>query len=650
MLIVTSGHIDHGKTSLIRTLTGIETDRLPEEKARGISIDLGFAYWRPDDGPTIGFIDVPGHERFIRNMLAGLSGARFALLVVAADDGIMPQTVEHLRILNLLGVDRGAVVLTKIDRVDAERLAEVRKTIDELIRTTTLAGSQIFPVSTLTGEGIPALATALLAARDPQPSDQSHHFRLAIDRAFSVTGAGTVVTGTVVSGRVELGDALIVSPLGREVRLRGLQSGGRKVEAACTGERCALNLAGIEVNEVHRGDWLLAHPAHAPTTRMEVSLTLLAERPTPLKHDVRVQLHIGAAAIGARLLTPRQRAIAPGTDAVVQLVLDEPTTVVSDDRFILRDQSGRELLGGGKVFDPLATAKRRPLAEREARAAALAKTDPADKLMALASEPGIEPDTHWFARACNLTDNAMADMLAKADIVLAGKKQSIAIAASRFDRLGLALKGTLELWHRDRPGEGGMPRRAARMAIGEPVSTELFTSLVRALVSAGQIEVEGALLRLPGHSASFSQIEIDFWRRALALFEGHEPKPIVIAELARGLHCSEAAATAMMMRRRSSGDLWQVTETKFMVREHVASLVALAAKLDAASPNGFTAAQLRDASGIGRNFIIQLLEFFDRIGVTRRHGECRRMRSDWEAVVGAADPIHTKAFGLAGMP
>ncbi len=636
MLIATAGHVDHGKTSLIRALTGVETDRLPEEKARGISIDLGFAYWRPDDDPTIGFVDVPGHERFVRNMIAGLSGMGFALIVVAADDGVMPQTREHVRILDLLGVNRGLVAVTKVDTVEPKRPAQVAQDMAELLAGTALAGSPTFEVSSLTGIGITELAAALREAREVSCADTRHNFRLSIDRAFSVTGTGTVVTGTVLAGQAGLGAALVLSPTGREVRLRGLQSGGRKVETIGAGERCAINLAGVETSEIHRGDWLVAPSAYATTSRIEARVTVLSDRAAPLRHDSRVHLHLGTADLGARVLVARQKPLEPGVPTDVVLVLDAPTQAVAGDHFVLRDSSGRELLGGGVVLDPLASARRRPVSEREVRAAALQIADPADKLAALASAPGIEPEARWFAQACNLTPEAMAALLE--GHILAGKSRAIIVSPKRYAALGDRLIAVLADHHAGHSGESGLPLRAARVALGEPVSTDLFTGLGGDLSAQGRIKAEGVLLRLPGHSARFSQAENAFWRRAIVLAEERASVAITAAELARDQRAGEPAVQAMLERRRASGDLWQVTDGKFMLRDYVAALVALAAELDAETGQGFTAAQLRDASGIGRNFIIQLLEFFDRIGVTRRSGERRRMRGDWQAVVGTAAP------------
>jgi selenocysteine-specific elongation factor len=636
MLIATAGHIDHGKSALVKALSGQETDRLPEEKARGISIDLGFAYWRPDQNTTIGFVDVPGHERFVRNMLAGLSGINFALLVVAADDGVMPQTLEHLQILNLLGVNQGVVAITKIDRVDPQRIGQVRSEIASLKSHTGLANAGICALSARTGEGIAELAAAILARRDEPVQDNDRGFRLAIDRVFSVTGAGTVATGTVVSGSAQSGDVLMLSPQGRECRIRGMQSAGNNVERISRGKRCALNLSGIDVSEVRRGDWLTIPRAHAPTSRIEAHFAQLTDCDSELRHGSQVHFHHGTAYIGARVLVTRQRSISPGEEAVVQLALDAPTSAVSGDRFILRDQSGRQLLGGGTVLNPLATDYRRPLSMREAHARAMALPLPEEKLSALAAAPGIEPDLRWLGLACNLTSNALAQTVAKAEVKLAGQEHSIAIMPDRFVGLCDLLVAALTAHHQQHPGEPGLSRRAARQMLGEPVSPELFASLMAALIAECTIEAHGPLISLAGHIASFSKLEEDLWRKLLDFFDDDRPLPVVLTEAARELHVSESALAAMLHKRSIRGQIWKISHARYMLPVHVAQLAEIAAEADAASEHGFTAGQLRDASGLGRNFIIQLLEFFDRIGVTRRMRETRKMRPDWRTVVGPA--------------
>ena len=303
MIVATAGHVDHGKTALVRALTGVDTDGLPEEKRRGISIDLGFAYWKPAADALVGFVDVPGHERFVRNMLAGVCGIDAVLLVVAADDGVMPQTVEHLQIIELLAVERGIAVINKIDRVPAERVAEVTANLRALLASTRVAGVEILPVSAKTGAGLEKLRAALaaLARKTGRRAREERPFRFAVDRAFSIAGAGTVVTGTAFSGSAAPGDKLMLTPSGIPVRVRGMQKDGKTATAAAGGERCAINLADVDLARASRGDWLVAKALHAPTQRMDVRLSVLRSEARALAHWTPVHLHHGAGDVTARV-------------------------------------------------------------------------------------------------------------------------------------------------------------------------------------------------------------------------------------------------------------------------------------------------------------------------------------------------------------
>ncbi|MFZ2103679.1 MAG: selenocysteine-specific translation elongation factor, partial [Oricola sp.] len=327
MIVGTAGHIDHGKTALVRALTGVDTDRLKDEKARGISIDLGFAYLPLSDGGILGFVDVPGHDRFVHNMLAGATGIDFVLLVVAADDGVMPQTREHLDIVDLLGLTRGIVVMTKCDLVSAERREEAMREIEVLLAGTGLSGARIVPVSSVTGEGLDALRAELEAAsRAYSARGGEGLFRLAADRRFSLQGVGTVVTGAVLSGTVRVGDAVMLSPSGLEARIRSIHAQNRPVEAGHVGERCALNLAGdgVSAHSVARGDIVLDPAAHAPATRIDATLQLLGTEKRALAHWTPVRLHHAASEIGARVALLEEDPIAPGASGRVQLVLEKP--------------------------------------------------------------------------------------------------------------------------------------------------------------------------------------------------------------------------------------------------------------------------------------------------------------------------------------
>ncbi len=362
MIIGTCGHIDHGKTALVRALTGVETDRLKDEKARGISIDLGFAYLPASDGSILGFVDVPGHEKFVHNMLAGAAGIDFVILVIAADDGIKPQTLEHLAIIDLLGVTRGVVALTKTDLVAPLRLIQISAEIAQLVGPTQLAGAEIIPVSTLTGQGIPELRQRLFAvARSIGSRAVSGRFRLAVDRSFTLAGAGTIVTGTVLSGAVSNGDRVMISPTGLTARVRSIHAQNHPCSSGVAGQRCALNLAGdgISKDAICRGNTILDPGLHAPTNRVDADLRLLASEAKPLAQWMPVRLYCAAAAVGARLVLLEDTPLAPGRSGLVQLVLDRPISAAVGDRFVIRDTTDQRTVGGGTFLDLRAPTRKR---------------------------------------------------------------------------------------------------------------------------------------------------------------------------------------------------------------------------------------------------------------------------------------------------
>ncbi|MGC2203614.1 MAG: selenocysteine-specific translation elongation factor, partial [Stellaceae bacterium] len=361
MILATAGHIDHGKTALVRALTGVDADRLPEEKRRGLTIDLGFAYATLPDGSEIGFVDVPGHERFLPNMLAGVLSIDRVLLVVAADDGARPQTLEHLDILELIGVAEVTGVITKIDRVELARTEAVTAEVRRLLAAAGYKKSPVFPVSSRTGEGIAALVqhlqnSAHLAERIRSAASVSGLFRMPIDRGFTLPGIGLVVTGTVAAGQVRIGERLLISPRGGAVRVRGLHTHNRAVEAAVTGERCAINVGRSSDTgaEPRRGDWIVAAERHAPVKRLDLSLQVSRYAAAPLRDGVPVHLHIGTADTVGRIAVLRARTIAPGESGFVQLDLEEAIGASWGDRVVLRDHAARHTLAGGRVVDPFA--------------------------------------------------------------------------------------------------------------------------------------------------------------------------------------------------------------------------------------------------------------------------------------------------------
>ena len=502
MIIGTAGHIDHGKTSLVKALTGIDADRLKEEKARGITIDLGFAYTPLPNGEILGFVDVPGHEKLIHNMLAGATGIDFVLLVIAADDGPMPQTREHLAILDLLGLNRGAVALTKIDRVAPERVAAAMGEIQSLLSGTGLAHSPVFPLSAVSGQGVPELRAYLeKTASELALRPASGYFRLAVDRSFTLAGTGTVVTGTVFSGEVRIGDKLLVSPSGTEVRVRGIHAQNRPSESGRAGQRCALNLAGtqFEKDDVHRGDWLLEESIHAPIQRFDAHCQLLASEQKALKHWTPVHLHVGASDVSARVAVLEGEAIAPGGAALIQIVTDKPVCLLHGDRFILRDQSATRTLGGGRVLDPFPPARNRRTPARIAALRTMQETDPGIALMLALEESSAGVDLTRFSQSRNIRQEEAQALWQNLPMqVIATPSATVGFAPARWTALQQAILDRLATEHQQAPDSLGPDRaRLHRMTL-PALARPVFSALLDELLSDGQIAQSGPWLHLPG--------------------------------------------------------------------------------------------------------------------------------------------------------
>ncbi|MCC6209909.1 MAG: selenocysteine-specific translation elongation factor [Burkholderiales bacterium] len=641
MLVATAGHIDHGKTRLVKALTGVDTDRLPEEKARGISIDLGFAYWALEDGRLLGFVDVPGHERFIHNMLAGVAGVDFALLAVAADDGVMPQTVEHVQILGLLGVPRGAVALTKIDRADPARRARVEADVRGLLEGTPLAGSPVLPVCAPSGEGLERLRETLRAAARAHAERyrEGQHFRLAVDRAFAVAGSGTVATGTVFNGEVRAGDQVVVSPAGARARVRALQVRGRAVERAQAGERCALNLGGVRVEAVARGDWVLHEAIHAPSCRLDVRLALLAAERAPLAHWTAVHLHLGTADVRARVAIRRGAKLAPGATALVQLVTERPVGALAGDRFILRDASAGRTLGGGRVVDPLAPRPRGGLAARVAELAAL-EIEPVEAALAqLLAIPERALDCRHFETIRNLTPARAAALYRAARAETLGREARVAVPGARLEALRAQARERLAGFHRAQPRAAGLPEEALRKEVAPWLVREAWGHVLRGLAQAREIVSEGAILRLAGHDPTANAADRELWLAVQPALAREGLVPPSVPELARRLGVGEKALRDFLHRKSAGGDPVHLGEDRFVPRAVLAVHAANAALVARMASRGlFTAAQFRDATGVGRNLAIRILEYLDTLGVTQRIGDARKMHKDFVPLLGPAKP------------
>lgn len=642
MLIGTAGHIDHGKTTLVRALTGVDTDRLPEEKKRGITIELGYAYAplpaaAGEPAGVLAFIDVPGHEKFVPTMLTGAAGVDFALLVVAADDGVMPQTREHLAILQILGVARGAVAITKCDRVDAARIAAVEAEVRALLARTPLAGVPIFPVAAAGAERfqLDALRDHLVAAARAEPAQlpPGAGFRLAVDRHFAVAGAGTVVTGTAYAGRVRVGDRVLLARgdgFLREVRVRGLHVNNRAADEGRAGQRCAVNLVGIEHREVVRGDWLCVPALARPTDRLDLRLSLLADAPRTLGQWSAVTLHHAAGQAQARLAllddALEAGGLAPGGSALVQAVLDRPILACWGDRVVIRDAAGRLTLGGGRVLDPFPPARHRRRPARLALLGALEHADPATRLAALLAAAPYGLDAAELAAAHNLDADAWLAALPAG----AALRVDTARGAQLFDPAvwaGLCERVLMRLaaHHEQFADEPGVEReRLRRMALPQ-FASPTFLALLEILLADGRLARAGSAWHLPGHTVELSPAERERADRLLALLADGRFDPPWVRDLAATTGFAEAEVRRLLRQLAARGEAFQVVRDLFYPAAVVAELAGIAGELAALDEGGrIRAAAFRDRIGGGRKRAIQILEFFDRVGYTRRVGEGAR--------------------------
>jgi selenocysteine-specific elongation factor len=624
MIIGTAGHIDHGKTTLVRRLTGVDTDRLKEEKARGISIALGFAYWPQADGSVVGFIDVPGHEKFVHTMLAGAAGIDLLLLVVAADDGVMPQTREHVAIARLLGISKAVVAITKADLVDAERIEAVDSEIAVLLATGPFAGAPMLPVSTLSGEGVAELATLLAArARESHERRGDGAFRLAVDRCFTLQGTGTVVTGTVLSGSVAAGDSVVVSPSGLPARVRSIHAQNRPAERGTAGERCALNLAGPGVTKdaIRHGDMVLAPALHAPTPRIDAEVTLLpGEKVLTMWQPVR--LHHAAAEIGARIVLLGDE-IAPGTDGLIQLVLDEPLAATALDRFVLRDASASRTIGGGRFLDLRAPERRRRSPERLAQLAAHREPDAAEALQALLSAPPYHADLEGFVRDRALSPGAAENLTNRLGLARVGP---LALLPAYWRALALAATERLDAFHAEHPDLPGIGLARLRFAIAPRWPAPLFRQALVRFEDEGVLVPAGSWFKRPGHEARLLPEDEALWDRVTPLIADSERfRPPRVRDIGQMLGRPEEEIRRLLRLTGRRGDVHEVALDHFFLRDTLAEMVGIAAELAGLHPAGFNAAQFRDRLDNGRKVAIQILEFFDRHGVTIRRGDLRRI-------------------------
>ncbi len=631
IIVGTAGHIDHGKSALVRALTGVDPDRLPEEKRRGITIDLGFADLELDD-LRIGFVDVPGHERFIKNMLAGAHGIDLLALVIAADESVMPQTREHFDICRLLGVSNGLVVITKKDLVDEEMLALVEDEARELVNGSFLEKAPLVAVSSRTGAGLDDLKSRLteLGRRVP-PRSQDFTMRLPIDRAFSMKGFGTVVTGTLISGKISEGEELELLPSRTNVRVRGLQVHNKSVREAHAGQRTAVNLAGVDTAQIERGMVLAPVGRLRPTQIVDVQIDVLPGASRGVRSRSRVRFHIGAAEVLGRVRVLEGSQIAPGSSGIAQLRLEAPVLAVHGDRFILRSYSPAETIAGGVIVDPFATKHRgREMEHTLALLHSLMREERAAKFEAFVQTAGDQGlRLNDLAAATGWTNEVLARVASEVQktgsVIEVG---GLFIARSSLDRLSDAVIAELERYHKREPLARGMLRETLREKLFAHSAPELFNGVIARVEAQSKVVSEKDIVRSSKHSVGLSEQEAELSKR---IEHGYLAAGVEAPTIDEAMTKAEVAPPQRAQARKilqlliDDRTIVRIQGEMFMHAKVVEDLKAKLRTYGAQhEPDCFIdVAAFKDLAGVSRKYAIPLLEFFDREQVTRRAGDKR---------------------------
>lgn len=630
-IIGTAGHIDHGKTSLIKALTGIDTDRLKEEKERGISIDLGFAHLDLPDGTQAGIVDVPGHERFIRNMLAGAHGMDLVLFTVAADDGVMPQTEEHLDILHLLGVKLAIFLITKADLVAPSRIKEVEEEIRILTLGTALEDAPILPFSAVTGQGLAELRDQISRTlQECKKSAPGGYFRLPVDRAFVLQGHGVVVTGTALSGEIKIGDHVRCLPGDQSFRVRSLQVHNRAVDTAGWGQRIALNLSGPEKAAIERGQVICHEKLTLTSDRFDAILEVRPAASRGVKNHQRVRVHLGTAERMAKLiLLGAKDKVAPKDSAYCQVNIAEPLLVMRGDHFIVRDETARRTLGGGFVIHPWAKKHRRAEADLEKRLAALHTANLPSLIEGLINESdefALSGDP--IRQFVNLREEEVRECIEKMATLRAfsAEGEKVYTTETKWQSLKQGLLQALQDFHQAHPLAPGMEMEELRARLPYRMASRLFRSLVDILAEAKIVSRDGNLLRLPRHQIRLSEAEQRLTEKITKLLEVEPLAPPDLKQIERELGIGRAKLAEIIRLMERDNSIVRVATDLYFLRDRVDKVKSLLYKY-LAENSEITAATFRDLLGSSRKYTIALLEHFDREGVTLRIGDARRLKT-----------------------
>ena len=631
IILGTAGHIDHGKTSLIKAVTGTNTDRLKEEQKRGITIELGFASLDLPGGQHLGIVDVPGHEKFVKNMVAGATGIDIVAMVIAADEGVMPQTREHMEICTLLGIRHGMVVLTKIDMVDEEWLELVTEDIREFTMGTFLEEAPVVAVSSATGEGIPGFIEQLDALCENVPVHTSTGlFRLPVDRVFSMKGFGTVITGSLISGRIGVGESIMIYPGTITSRVRGIQVHNQGRESAEAGMRTAINFQGLEKTAINRGDILARENTLVPSYMVDLEMHFLSSNKKPIKNRTQVRFHTGTSEIMGNLILLDREELAAGDTCVAQIRLDEPVSLVRDDRFVVRSYSPVRTIGGGKVINPIPVKHKRFHQDIVDALKSLAEADPEgiiDHQARMAGPAGVT-----FADLLLMTnlpakalDATIASMLNSQTIVLVDKESRRYVHQETFDDLKQLSRTVLDAYHRKNPLKTGISKEELKSKFPHDAGGKLFTLVLNREIKDNGIVLEDDRVRLSNHEVSLQVDQQELKQQILDVYRQSGLTPPYFREIVKQLDVEPKPAKGVLELLVGEGALVKVKEDLYYDRPTLENLKQklvdhIVAKGEISTP------EFKDMTGASRKYVIPLIEHFDATNVTIRVGDIRKLR------------------------
>ena len=631
VVLGTAGHVDHGKTALIKALTGTDTDRLKEEKERGITIELGFASLKLPSGQTLGVVDVPGHEKFIKHMVSGAAGIDLVMMIIAADEGIMPQTKEHLNICSLLGIRTGLVALTKIDMVENDWLELVKTEIQDFLKGTFLEGVPVIPVSALKQKGIDELTAALdtFVQNIPEKNDCGI-FRLPVDRVFTMKGFGTVVTGTLISDSISVGEDVLILPEEINTRIRGIQVHNQPTQEATAGQRTAINLQGIEKESLQRGDVLARYGTIVPSIRLDVYIDYLKNNAKSLKNRTLTRLHTGTSEIIARVILIEKDELAPGEKGFAQLILEKKDVVVAGDRFVLRSYSPITTIGGGLIIDPLPPKHKRLNKKVIEELATLLNGTLPKKIEVILERAGFA-GTNLRHLVFRLGTNAknikeeLQSILSQKSALITDKEETNIISASFYEKLAQSAAEIISQYQKKNPLREGISKEELKASLGRDISPKLFFMLLQNLTANKTIEVDKETVRLFGHKVTLADDLNSIRQAILKIYNEAGLTPPSFKDVINNFQDKKTEAQNIIKLLLKDGSLIKINEELIFTREALDNLrknyKALLVKEGKATPVSF-----KELTGLSRKYIIPLMEYFDTDKLTMRVGDHRILR------------------------